>query len=133
MHHIYQMLMTDELFWRWSYILYLRLCLYLCVYDSELYNSKCHFLWIMDVSEFLHKRQQYKYLYLCYCAFCCSRRHSKMFSSLMERRVSYLRITESWNLAKLCLRVPPQRNICLTVTGAWLDPCFWRSQKTYEG
>lgn len=106
MHHIYQMLMTDELFWRWPYILYLRWCLYLCAYASELNNSKCHFLWIMDVPELPYtKDSNINICSFCCCELCCSRRLSEMFSSSMERMVTYLRIAESWYLAKLRPRV----------------------------
>jgi hypothetical protein len=118
------MLMTDELFWRWSYILYLSLCLYLCAYESELNNSKCHFLWIMDVPELPYTKDSN--INICnfrYRALCRSRRLSEMFSSLMEWRDTYLRIAESWYLAKL-------RN-CATSTNYlphsywhWLGPLF---------
>lgn len=133
MHHIYQMLMTDELFWRWSYILYLRLCLYLCAYESELNNSKCHFLWIMDVPELLcTKDSNINICNFCYCALCRSRRISEMFPSLMEWRViiSGSQIPDTW---RSCAPTLPQRTIYLTVTGACLDLCFWRLQRTYEG
>lgn len=102
MHHIYQMRMTDELFWRWSYILYLCLCSHLCAYESELNNSKCHFLWIMNVPELSYTKDSNINIcnFWC-CALCRSRRLSEKFSSLMERRVTYLRIAESWYLAMM--------------------------------
>jgi hypothetical protein len=126
MHHIYQMLMTDELFWRWSYILYLRLCLYLCVYESELNNSKCHFLWIMDVPELSYtKDSNINSCNFCFWALYRSRRPSEMFSSLMERRATYLRIAESWYLAKLRPRVTSSKYFASQLTGACLYLCCW--------
>jgi len=102
MYHTYQMLMTDELFWRWSYILYLRLCLYLCAYECELNNSKCNFLWIMDVPKLPYRKDSnINICNFCYWALCRSTRPSEMFSSLMERRVTYLWIVQSWYLAKM--------------------------------
>lgn len=132
MHHIYQMHMTDELFWRWSCVLYLRLCLYLCVYESELYNSKCHFLWIMDVPELPYtKDSNINICNICYCVLCRSRRFSEMFSSLMEWRVAYLRIVQSGYLAKLRPRAT-STNYLPRSYWRLLGPLLWRLQGTHE-
>lgn len=92
-------------------------------YESELYNSKCHFLWIMDVPELPYTKGS-NICNFCYCALCRSRRFSEMFSSLMEWRVTYLRIVESWYLAKLRPRATstnylPHNYWCL------LGPLLW--------
>jgi hypothetical protein len=96
------------------YVYYVYAWVFMCVLMSVswIIANVIFFFWIMDVPELPYtKDSNINICNFCYCALCPSRRFSEIFLSLMERKVTYLIIAESWYLAKL--------HTCATSTNYW--------------